>query len=253
MDSSDVILFDLTDKSGNMNSIVGFKGHLTQGQIFLTDSILVPFDGKPYFHTESSYFSESDSNIFIGSATSSRITVISKPDLTVSRSFYHTQNCCSGDLDNLEFKDKMQFYNTLFSDTANFHYLTSYISDEMIIRSRCRVPGKSIHYLDIYQLRKNQWDSVTTLIEGTRNYKMYRDSTSEFSLLSFDPMSSTKNYILVNNALYTIDLRYNVSLKTDKQSTAQHYVFPLKELRSLGKELYQSKDFEFNIYEYKIR
>lgn len=240
-------LLDLVH-SDDPQAVACAKFKMKQDRLIQDDSIIIPFAGKPYLQLESQFVSESMDDIFLGNATSSVIYTINKQNGSIDEALSTGHIESSRAIDTLSFRNKMQFFNSLQTmDTNHYHYQTCYVGDQIILRSRTRSAYKTAHYFDVYRRSHNGVDSTTTLLDGLHNYKLKNDTTVHFSRIDFDPISATKGYIAVGNIFYTIGFRY----KTER-SDLGYIEFPISELRTLGKELYKSKAFEFNVYEYAL-
>ncbi|MCB9246698.1 MAG: hypothetical protein H6606_09745 [Flavobacteriales bacterium] len=244
-----VLLIDLVNSAGREGEIVIYHVNLIDGKIEISKSLRLPFSGKPYLQTEATYISETADKVYIGNATSSRVNVFDKSLLEWKDSLNLGNAVGFKQMDSLKFLNKMQFFEALGSDTNEYHYQSCYASDKLILRARCKTPGKSVHYLDIHHHNEHGWDSLTTMVEGVYNSRRKGDEAELFTAMHFDPMSSTRSHILVGDRFYSPGFKYNLR-RSEESDEFVTYFFSVNELISMSKELFKSKDFSFVLYEY---
>jgi hypothetical protein len=238
--------------SNEINKDVQFiKFKIEKKSIVLLDSLRLPFDGMKYLRSESSFISDDNNVIVLGNAASSKVFVIDKKYLNVKKLFYHSNLVKSGQIDTLNYKNKFDFHNSIHSDSINYHYQTCYFSGNTMYRSRSKIVGKYPHFLDVYRLTETGWDSIQTLCEGLYNFKKFRDSTEKYSIMHFDPMSSVCGRIAINGSLYSVGLSFETE-KCFTKNNIPFYKFPISELRTKGKSVFENKKYNFTLYEYKI-
>jgi hypothetical protein len=69
--------------------------------------------------------------------------------------------------------------------------------------------------------------------------------------LGEDPMSSVCGRIAINGSLYSVGLSFETE-KCFTKNNIPFYKFPISELRTKGKSVFENKKYNFTLYEYKI-